>query len=120
MEVRNMITNAGLVPPHQLEAEKGVIGSMLRSGDAVMLALESLHEDDFYDPSMRELFSAMLHLTSRSKPVDIVTVSEEMTRRGRLEAIGGIEFLIELTRGVPAASKRGRYGCSARTGCRRR
>lgn len=109
MEIRNMITNAGMVPPHQPEAEKGVIGSMLRSGDAVMLALESLHEDDFYDPAMRELFSAMLHMTSRSKPIDIVTVSEEMTRRGRLEAIGGIEFLIELTRGVPATSNVGAY-----------
>ena len=109
MEIRNIITNAGMVPPHQPEAEKGVIGAMLRSGDAVMLALESLHEDDFYDPAMRELFSAITHMTSRSKPIDIVTVSEEMTRRGRLEAVGGMEGLIELTRGVPATSNVGAY-----------
>ena len=82
---------------------------MLRSADAVMLAQESLKEDDFYDPILREIFSAMLYLSARSRPVDIVTLDEELTRRGRLEAIGGTQFLIDLSRSVPAASNIGAY-----------
>ena len=74
-----------------------------------MLAQESLKEDDFYDPILREIFSAMLYLSARSRPVDIVTLDEELTRRGRLEAIGGTQFLIDLSRSVPAASNIGAY-----------
>lgn len=95
--------------PSQPEAERSVLGAMLRSADAVMLAQESLKEDDFYDPILREIFSAMLYLSARSRPVDIVTLDEELTRRGRLEAIGGTQFLIDLSRSVPAASNIGAY-----------
>ena len=109
MEFRNTMAHGSMQPPNQIEAERGVIGSMLRSADAVMLALESLKEDDFYDPIMRELFSAILYMTSRSRPVDAVTLTEELDRRGRLESIGGMEFLIELSRTVPAASNVGAY-----------
>jgi len=109
MEFRNAMAHGNMQPPNQIEAERGVIGSMLRSADAVMLALESLKEDDFYDPIMRELFSAILYMTSRSRPVDAVTLTDEMDRRGRLETIGGMEFLIELSRTVPAASNVAAY-----------
>ena len=75
----------GRIPPHHEVAEKSVLGSMLQDHQAVLLAQELLHEDDFYDPANREIFSAMLHLSAMSRPVDLVTVDEELTRRGRLE-----------------------------------
>ena len=109
MEYKSALTVVTRVPPNQPEAEKSVLGAMLRSADAVALAQESLKEDDFYDPILRELFSAMIYLTTHSKPVDIVTLDEEMSRRGRLEAIGGTAFLIELSRSVPAAGNVGAY-----------
>ena len=109
MEYQQALSMVSRIPPNQPEAERSVIGAMLRNADAVMLAQESLHEEDFYDPVLRELFSAMLYLTARSRPVDIVTMDEELTRRGRLEAIGGTPFLIELTRSVPAAANIGAY-----------
>lgn len=109
MEYQQALSMVSRIPPNQPEAERSVIGAMLRNADAVMLAQESLHEEDFYDPVLRELFSAMLYLTARSRPVDIVTMDEELTRRGRLEAIGGTPFLIELSRSVPAAANIGAY-----------
>ena len=81
--------------PHQDDAERSVLGSMLKSPEAMMLAQESLREDDFYDPNARELFGAMLHIAAHSRPVDIVTVSEELTRRGKLESVGGTQYLVE-------------------------
>ncbi|MCR4621848.1 MAG: replicative DNA helicase [Clostridiales bacterium] len=95
--------------PHQLDAEKSVIGALLKSPEAVMLAQETLTEDDFFDPGLRELFAACMYLAALSRPVDIVTLSQEMDRRGRLEAIGGTAYLVELVRGVPAASNVGAY-----------
>ncbi len=109
MEYTGIPAQSAHALPSQPEAERSVLGAMLRSADAVMLAQESLKEDDFYDPMLREIFSAMLYLSARSRPVDIVTLDEELTRRGRLEAIGGTQFLIDLSRSVPAASNIGAY-----------
>ena len=95
--------------PHRDDAEKSVLGAMLKSPEAVMLAQETLKEDDFYDPINRELFSAMLQVASLSRPVDPVTISEELNRRGRLEAIGGMSYLVELVRVVPATSNVSAY-----------
>ena len=69
--------SGGRVPPHHLEAERSVLGAMLQSSEAVMLAQESLTPDDFYDPAHREIFDAMTHLASMSRPVDLVTLDEE-------------------------------------------
>ena len=93
----------GRVPPNHPESERGVLGAMMRSSEAVMLAQEMLKEEDFYDPAHREIFSAMQYLTSSGAPVDLITLDEELTRRGRLEAVGGTQFLVELSRSVPSA-----------------
>ena len=101
--------SAARIPPHHLEAERYVLGSMLQDHGAVLLAQEILREDDFYDPANREIYSAMLHLSSLNQPVDLVTVDEELTRRGRLEGIGGVVYLIELSQYVPSTANVGAY-----------
>ena len=95
--------------PHRDDAEKSVLGAMLKSPEAVMIAQETLKADDFYDPVNRELFSAMLYLAALSRPVDVVTLSEELNRRGKLESIGGMSYLVELVRSVPATSNVSAY-----------
>ena len=92
------------IPPHHLDAERSVLGSMLLSHEAVLLAQEHLSADDFYDPAHREIFAAALHLASQSRPVDLVTLDEELTRRGKLPGIGGVEYLISLSNYVPSAA----------------
>ena len=92
------------IPPNHMEAERAVLGSMMRSGEAVLLAQESLSSEDFYDPANAEIFSAMLAIAALGRPVDLVTLDEELRRRGRLDALGGIDALVELSRSVPSAA----------------
>ena len=99
----------GRVPPHHLEAERSVLGAMLQSSEAVMLAQESLVPDDFYDPAHREIFDAMMNLSSHARPVDLVTLDEELTRRGSLDGVGGLDYLIALSQFVPTTANAGAY-----------
>ena len=90
------------VPCHP-ESERSVLGAMLRSREAALLAIETLQPDDFYDPANREVYSAMQTISSASRPIDLVTLDEELTRRGKLETVGGAAYLVELSRCVPSA-----------------
>ena len=94
---------ARAMPCHP-ESERSVLGAMLRSREAALLAVENLRPDDFYDPANREIYSAMQSMASVSRPIDLVTLDEEMTRRGRLDAVGGTAYLIELSQYVPSSS----------------
>ena len=91
------------IPPHSADAEKSILGSILISHNAALLAMQMLREDDFYDPAHREIFSAMAHIASLSRPIDLVTIESELRRRGRLEGVGGFPYLMELSRFVPSA-----------------
>ena len=93
---------ARVMPSHP-ESERSVLGAMLRSREAALLAVENLRPDDFYDPANREIYSAMMNMAASSMPIDLVTLDEELTRRGKLDAVGGAPYLIELNQSVPTA-----------------
>src|SRR5262245_31551697 len=97
------------VPPHNIEAEESVLGSMLLSRDAIAEVLELLHEDDFYRPAHRTVFRSVLELYSRGQPVDPITVAEELRRRGELADIGDAPFMHTLYASVPTAANAGYY-----------
>ncbi len=103
MEQYNYSPESVRTPPNHPESEKSVLGAMLRSHEAALLAIETLSPDDFYDPANREVYSAMLSMASASREIDLVTLDEELTRRGKLDAVGGPAYLIELSRFVPSA-----------------
>ena len=92
------------VPPNHPESERSVLGAMLRSREAALLAIETLQPEDFYDPANREVYSAMMSMAMASRAIDLVTLDEELTRRGKLEAVGGAAYLVELSRSVPSAA----------------
>lgn len=94
----------GVLPPNSQDAERSVLGAMLQDSEAVLLAQELLIAAAFYQPAHRELFDAMIALSRFGKPVDLVTVDDELTRRGTLEGIGGTEYLIQLTQYVPTTA----------------
>ena len=104
MEQYSPAAVAARVPPNHPESEKGVLGAMLRSKEAAMVALEELRAEDFYSPANREIFSAMQTLSASARPIDFVTLDEELSRRGKLDAVGGAPYLVELSRTVPASS----------------
>ena len=86
----------GKVPPHDLEAEQAVIGSMLTDKEAVISAIEVLKEEDFYRDDNKTIYGAILNLYNSSEPIDIITLKAELTSLGKLEAVGGLEYLAEL------------------------
>ena len=97
------------VPPHDLEAEQAVIGSMFIEKEAVISAIETLQEQDFYREDNRIIFSAMLNLYSRGESIDIITVKSELSSMGKLDAVGGLEYLTQLPDMVPTTANVDKY-----------
>ena len=91
-------------PPHSLEAEKSVLGSMLISRDAAELSAEMLTVQDFYMPQHQYIFEAMCDLVNHAKAVDSVTIVDALERAGKLAAAGGIGYIAELSLFVPSAA----------------
>ncbi len=94
----------GRVPPQAMEIEVAVLGAMLMEKEAVAKAIEILDETAFYKPAHQSIFQAMMSLFERSEPVDLITLTEELRRRGELEKIGGEYYLTELTNKVASAA----------------
>ncbi len=92
------------VPPHNLEAEVSVLGSMLLSKDAIAEVNEVVHPEDFYRGAHRTIFEAVSDLYDRGEPVDPVTLGDELERRGTLESAGGGVAITELIDRVPTAA----------------
>ena len=101
--------NLGKVPPNDIEAEQAIIGSMLTDKDAVISAIETLKEQDFYREDNRAIYSAMLNLYNRSEPIDLITVKAELEAMGKFEQIGGLEYLAELPEKVPTTANASKY-----------
>lgn len=99
----------GKVPPHDIEAEQAVIGSMLTDKDCVISAIEVLKPEDFYREDNKVIFEAILNLYNRADPIDIVTLKAELVSLGRFEQIGGIEYLAMLPEKVPTTANVEKY-----------
>lgn len=94
----------GKVPPHSLEAEQSVLGAMIINKDAINTAVEQLHPDDFYKEANKEIYKAIIDLYNRNEPVDLITLSEELNKRGTLENVGGLPYLAQLSGGIGLSS----------------
>lgn len=92
------------IPPHSIEAEQSVLGSMLLDKEAVAAAAESLRGEDFYNENHKEIFEAMLDIYDRGRPVDLVTVVECLRQRGSLESVGGSIYISDLSMSVPSTA----------------
>ena len=99
----------GKVPPHDIEAEQAVIGSMLTDKDAVMAAVEKLKPDNFYRDDNKAVFEAMINLYNKSEPVDLITVKDELESMGLFDKIGGMEYLALLPAKVPTTANVDKY-----------
>ena len=99
----------GKVPPHDLEAEQAIIGSMLTDRDAVISAIEILKEEDFYREDNKAIYTAILNLYNRAEPIDIITVKSELESMGKFEQVGGLEYLAELPEKVTTTANAMKY-----------
>ena len=100
---------AGRVPPHNLEAEQSVLGSMMLSKMAVGEVLENLRADDFYREAHIRIGEAIRDLYSSGEPVDAITVPDELERRGQLDTVGGRPYIHTLVASVPHPGNAGFY-----------
>lgn len=101
--------NLRKVPPQNLEAESSVLGGILLDNEAINLVLELVQPDDFYRESHRKIFRAMIDITDRGEPVDLITLSEFLKGRNELEAVGGAAYLASLADFVPTAANISHY-----------
>src|SRR5438105_3735540 len=97
------------VPPHNLEAEESVLGSMMLSAEATAEVIEEIKPEDFYRSSHRAIYEALVHLYGRGEPVDAITAVEELKRRGVLEDVGGPLRVHELVEQVPTPAAARNY-----------
>ncbi len=92
------------VPPHSTEAEQSVLGSLLLDRDVLAEVSTKLKSEDFYMEQHREIYEAILDLYEQSKPIDLITVSEQLTKRGSLKKVGDYEYLSNLATSVPTTA----------------
>ena len=87
--------------PHNIEAEKAVLGAILVNNENYYRVLENLKPADFYLNAHRVIYGKMVDLIEKSKAIDLVTIQDELDRSSQLEAAGGITYLAGLLDGIP-------------------
>ncbi len=98
------IGTLGRIPPQSLEAEQSVLGSMLIDKEVVPVVMEILKPEDFYRPDHKEIYDVIIELFDRAQPIDLITVSERLKLHGKLELVGGLEYLTNIATEVPTTA----------------
>ncbi|MBT7350709.1 replicative DNA helicase [candidate division WWE3 bacterium] len=97
------------IPPHDIDAERSVLGALLIDSDAIVKVVEFLRAKHFYRNAHSNIYEAMLNLYEKREPADLITVPDELKRLGYLEKTGGVAYLTELVNSVPTAANIAHY-----------
>ncbi len=92
------------VPPHDIDAEKSVIGALLIDKDAIVKVVEFLRPQHFYRDAHSQIYQAIMTLYEKREPADLITIPNQLKKMGELERIGGVTYLTELVNSVPTAA----------------
>ena len=111
---------AGKIPPHNTEAEKSLLGACLIDEDTIADVAELVSADDFYDKQHALVYGGMMRLYEKHKPVDLLTLTDELKKKEQLDTVGGSAFLTELTNYVPSAAHARSYAEMVATSAVRR
>ena len=98
------------IPPHNLEAEQSILGGLMVDPYAWDQVSSILTEEDFYKIAHRKIYVAIAELYAKSQPIDIITVSNLLTDKKELDAIGGPSYLAEVMNATPTAAHIESYG----------
>ncbi len=90
--------------PQNVEAEAGVLGSLLIDPEAMVQVADFLRSEDFYRETHRVIFQAVVDLYESGEPADLITLTDELARRGKLEEIGGVSYVSSLANQVPTSA----------------
>jgi replicative DNA helicase len=94
----------GKLQPQAIELEEVVLGALMIDNESLSDTIDSLQPEYFYKPDHQKIFEAIVNLFNNSKPVDILTVSEELKRMNVLESIGGMLYISQLTNNISSSS----------------
>ncbi len=106
---RSQLLEDARVPPHSIEAEQSILGGLMLDNQAWERVVERVNEKDFYRFDHRLIFRAMQLLTSKSQPIDVITLSESLAEINKLEDAGGLAYLIDLAKNTPSAANVAAY-----------
>lgn len=99
-----MEQNVSLIPPQNSEAEASLLGAILIDSDAIVKIADIISSDDFYEERHKRIYEAALQLYEKHKPIDILTLTDQLRATGFLDMLGGASYLTELTNFVPTAA----------------
>jgi replicative DNA helicase len=94
----------GKIPPQATDLEEAVLGAIMLEKDSVISVLDMLKPDSFYKETHQKIFKAIVELSMRQEPIDLLTVTEELKKLGWLEEVGGPYFITQLTSKVASAA----------------
>ncbi|OGG37721.1 replicative DNA helicase [Candidatus Jorgensenbacteria bacterium GWA1_54_12] len=97
------------LPPQDLEAEMSVLGAVMLDTHAIVRVADALEPADFYAPAHRTIYEVIRSLFAKGEPIDALTVTAELKQRGKLEAVGGSDYLADLIEHVPTSAHVERY-----------
>jgi replicative DNA helicase len=104
------MSNPSKVPPHNLEAERSVLGAVMIEKNAIVKVADFLMPEDFYYDTHASIYSAILDLFAKRSPIDLLTVGSWLKDNGKLDEVGGASYLEELANEVLTASHIFQYG----------
>ncbi len=96
--------------PQNIEAECGVLGSIIIDPEAIVQVADFLHSDDFYRDAHRTIYEVILQLYEQREPADFITICDELERRNKLEEVGGASYITSLINQVPTSGNVEYYG----------
>ena len=102
--VRRPSVELDRLPPQNIEAEQSVLGAILLENEVLASVIEHLNPNDFYREAHKKIFVGMLDLFERSEPIDLITLTEQLTRKEHLEAVGGASYLSAIVSLVPTSA----------------
>ena len=94
----------GKLQPQAIELEEAVLGALMIDNESLSDTIDSLQPEYFYKQDNQKIFEAIINLFNNSKPVDILTVSEELKRMGNLDSVGGMLYISQLTNNISSSS----------------
>ena len=96
--------DVGRIPPHSVESEQSILGSILLDKEAIITVTETIQPEDFYKEAHKIIYECMMKLNNKNEPIDLITLTEELKKQGHLEDIGGISYITSLSTIVPTTS----------------
>lgn len=118
--IQTSTEDGGKVPPQNINAERSLLGSILIDDEVIVDVADKISSTDFYEPGHQLIYEAMVRLYQKHSPVDILTLSNELKSTKRIDDVGGLEYLSDLTNYVPSAAHAIEYASIVREASIRR